>query len=512
MSEAIDDSILEALSDADLQAYLTRLKWLSTARKEQLLPPGDDWDTCVWIAGRFFGKTRCIVEPSWYEAYRVPGIRIHALAPTLGDVRRTFFEGESGFLAKTPPELIASYNKTDKEIKFTNGSMILGFACVEEADRLRGPQCQHLIFDEAAAADRPAGNLESAWRVAALGCRLPMPDGSRSLKLIATTPRPIPFLKRLIRREGVVTVRGSSYQNFANISEAARREVRFMEGTSYSRQEVYGDFIDEASDLAILKRAWIRLWPVDPRNGLHKPLPVLSYIVTSYDTAASEEDIDHDKQESDPTACIVLGVFNVNEAFTEAERKKYHVHSKYACILLDAWGERLGLPALLDKAKAFNAKKYGPPDRSRRTDMTLIEDKSSGPGVRQFMRTWGLRVYPMKPRVSKTMRTHSISPLVFQGMLWVPESTRPDKKGLPIGWADEFVDQITAFAGEGSVEHDDYLDCVTQAFQFLHDKGMLEATPEVEFVDREEKIEHDRREAERQYRTEKNLNKAAPYG
>src|SRR6185437_5219458 len=471
---------LEALSTDDLAALVARETWLRTARPKQLLPQGD-WDTCIWIAGRFFGKTRCIVEPAWWEGYRVPGIRIHALAPTLGDVRRTMFEGESGIIAKTPPEIIKSYNKTDKEIHFKNGSSIYGFACVEEADRLRGPQCHTLIFDEAAAADRPAGNLEAAWRVASLGCRLPYPDGSPSRKLIATTPRPIPFLKRLLKHPGVVVVHGTSHENLKNVADAARRELLALEGTAYGRQELLGQFIDEEGDLSILKRGWIRLWPVDRATGRHKPLPEFSFIVESYDTAASEHNFDAKRQETDPTASIVLGVLNVAQCFTELERRKYKIRSRYAALLLDCWSERLGLPELLDKARAQHRKKWGPASAGRRADVVLIEDKSSGPGVRQFLTKWGVPTWPVKPRGNKAMRLHAVSPLVNQGMLWVPESMREDRAGQAIAWAEPFLEQICAFAGEGSVEHDDYVDNLSQSLTYLRDRSMLLATPEQEF-------------------------------
>lgn len=502
---------LSALPIEDLAALVARETWLKTARRKQLLPAGD-WNTCVWIAGRFFGKTRSLVEPMWWEAYRVPGIRIHALSPTLGDVRRTMFEGDSGFLAKTPPELIKGYNKTDKEIHFKNGSMVAGFACVEEADRLRGPQSHHLLFDEAAAADRPAGNLEAAWQVAALGCRLPLPDGSPSRKLIATTPRPIPFLKRLIKRPGVVVIHGTSYENFDHINKAAQEEVSVYAGTAYGRQEILGEFIDDEGDSAILKRPWVRLWPFNPATGLHKPLPVFSYIIESYDTAASEHNFDAKKQETDPTASIVLGVFNVAKTFTEAERKRYRIRSKYAAVLLDCWSERLGLPELLEKARGQHRKKWGPLTEARRADMVLIEDKSSGPGVRQFMSKWGVPVWPVKPRGSKAMRVHAVSPLVYQGMLWIPESARPDRSGLPIAWADAFMEQICAFAGEGSVEHDDYVDALSGALGYLRDNGILSATPEEQFADLEEKIDHDREEAKRMYQDEKRKQRVSPYG
>jgi len=138
------------LRAADIAAIKARVDWLRTARPKQV-PPRGDWDLLIWPAGRSFGKTRCLTEHGWSEAFRVPDLRVHALAPTIGDVRRTLFEGESGFLNKMPRSLLKNYNRSLHEITLINGSRILGFSMTEEADRLRGPQAHLLLMDEAAA-------------------------------------------------------------------------------------------------------------------------------------------------------------------------------------------------------------------------------------------------------------------------------------------------------------------------------------------------------------------------
>lgn len=125
---------------------------------------------------------------------------------------------------------------------------------------------------------------------------------------------------------------------------------------------------------------------------------------------------------------------------------------------------------------------------------------------------WGVPTWPMKPRLTKAMRVHAISPLVYQGMLWVPESMREDRKGMPIAWSEPFLEQVCAFAGEGSVEHDEFVDVLSQAFTYLKDRGMLLATPEVEYIDREDKLDHDREEARRLATTQTRARKPNPYG
>ena len=225
-------------------------------------------------------------------------------------------------------------------------------------------------------------------------------------------------------------------------------------------------------------------------------MPEFSFIIESYDTASSEENYDVKKQVTDPTACVVIGVFNAAAAFTEAERKRFGIRSRYAALLCDAWDERLGLPELLDKARAQHKTKWGSP--SRRADIVLIEDKSSGIGVRQSLARYGVPTWPYNPgRMSKTQRAHAVSPIVRQAQLWVPESGRPDRKGLPRDWCEPFLDEVCAYAGPGSTEHDDYVDALTSALIYLRDRGMLEATPDEKTIDYEEKRAMEEEEAVR---------------
>lgn len=501
----LNEDVLRRVGPEHRAAWAARQKWLSEAREKQLLPEGDDWDTCLWVAGRFFGKTRTIVEAAWWEAYRVPGIRIHSLAPTLGDVHRVVMEGESGFINKMPSCLIKRYDKQMKEIELINGSLITGFSVVEEANRLRGPQCHLLTFDEAAAADRPAGNLEAAYRVASLGVRLPYPDGTPSRKLIATTPRPIPFFKRLISRPGVVLIQGTSYENKENVASSVMNEVLSLKGTIYGKQEIYGEFIDEDSDVSIFKRAWFRLWPAD------RKLPEFSFILEVYDTAYSEENYDKKKQETDPTASVVFGIFNVAANFTEQERRRMGVRGRYAALMCDYWSEHLGFPDLIDKARKQHRIKWGAAP-GRRADIVLIEEKASGISVRQQLAVYGVPTWPYNPgRQSKTMRAHAVSPLVKQGCVFVPESLRPERKGMVRDWVEPFLEQVCAFAGPGSVEHDDAMDCLSSGLLYLRDRDILSATPDKKYVDLEEKIEADRAEAERLHGEERATEEGNPY-
>lgn len=464
-------------------------------------------------------NTQSESEFLFWEGWRVPNLVLHYIAPTLSDVRGTIFEGPAGLCSVIPAECLKggtldkAYNKSTHELRLSNGTLFRGFGAVEEAGRLRGPQCHALACDELREWDRPAGNLELALSNALLGLRLPYPDGTPSRAVMGTTPKPIPYLKRLEKRPGVRVVRGTSRENLANLSDSFRYQLLSMDGTLLGRQEIDGAYIDEESDLSILKRHWIKLWPayVDKERTVPRKLPDFQFVLEVYDTATSEENFDVKKQQTDPSGSIVLGVFNVHQHFDETTRRKMGVRGRYAALLLDAWNERLGFPELLEKARMQHRIKWGSKP-GKRSDIVLIEDKSSGPSLRQMLSTWGVPCWPYNPkRESKAMRLHAASPLIKQGMLWVPESGRPDRAGLPRDWVEPFLEQICAFAGEGSVEHDEMVDCISSGIAYLRDRNILTATPEEIYADYEERRDAERAEAVRLHQEERAEQMGNPY-
>lgn len=479
MSAFADD--IEGLDDADIAAMEARRNWLLKARGggrggKQLAPTDLMWHILIFLAGRGWGKTDALAQFGWWEAHRTPGVIGHWLGPTNGDTENVGFLGPSGLRAAIPAECLwrgsweHAYRGSKKPITltFANRSIIKGFSATEEGGKLRGPQCHFLMGDELREWDKPAGNMETALNNALFGLRLPYPDGTPARALLATTPKPIPALKRLLKRPGVRVVRGTTHENMRNLNPSLRGQLLAMQGTLMGRQEIDGAFIDEESDLSIIKRGWIKLWPKDRR------LPKLSFVIESYDCAASEENFDAKKQETDPTACQVWGVFNVAEAFPdEKARRKLGVRGKYGILLLDAWSERLGMPDLLDKARLQHRQKWGP-DPGRKADVVLIEDHSSGPALRQMMGSWGVPVWAAKTgRMDKAMRLHATAPVTKQGSIWVPESKREDRAGQPRDWVEPVLEQLCAFAGEGSTEHDDHVDCVAGDTGIITDRGLV---------------------------------------
>ena len=469
----------------------------------------------LYLAGRAMiptHNTRLQSEALWWDCYQYPGIIGHFLGATLNDVRGTLFEGPAGMLACTPKELMLggtpekAYNKTLHELKFANGGIVRGFATTEQGERLRGPQCHLLCGDEVAAWDRPAGNLEIAFNNAMYGTRLPYPGNARQARaILGSTPRPLAFLKKLEKRSDVKIITGSSYENLSNLSPAYRAQLLSNEGTQMGKQEIHGLFVDEESELSIWKRGWIKLWPSD------RPLPEFAFVIESYDTAFSEMHFDSKKMKTDPTACVVLGVFNMASVYTEEERRKAGLRARYGVLLCDAWSDHLGLPDLISKAVSQHKTKWGKP--GRKSDIILVEDKGSGISLRQTLVSYGLPTWPYNPnRESKVMRAHSVAPLLKDGLFFIPESTLAERKGLPRNWCEPYLEEICSFAGKGSTEHDDFVDATSQALIYLKDREFLQTNAVNKFVDYEEERDRDREAAEIGYKVQQREVKGNPYG
>lgn len=460
------EDALTAMSEAD-RAYLAwQSRWLATARPEQV-PPDGEWTELGVLAGRGFGKTRVGAEWLGRAVYEDPsGLPSYVICPTLGDVKRVAFGGESGLLSVVPPELIVGTNMTDLTISMRNcsggTSLIQGFGS-ENYERLRGPQGARAWCDELAAWVYP----EETWDMMMFGLRLgPLPQ-----VMWTTTPKPRDIVRKLTKPQaGRIIVRGSTYDNRANLPQSFFRQLEQYEGTRIGRQELHGELIDP-EESGIIKRSWLRLWPAKT------PLPRFDWIIMSLDTAFTEKTLDA-KGDPDPTACSVWGVFH---------------HEKRAnVVLLDCWEEHLGMPDLIRKVKREMNVSYGddadqalirpmfgsskPLTSGRKPDILLIEDKGSGISLRQMLAESGIEAYAYNPgRADKLSRLHIVSPVFAQKRVWLPESEKHE--GRPRTWAEPLVVQICAFTGEGSIKHDDHVDTTTQALRLCLDKGLINMLP-----------------------------------
>lgn len=448
---------LDGMSKEELALLKWRLEWKQTARAKQLVPE-THWKTYGAMAGRGFGKTRMGANWLGIEACSDPGSFNFVIAPTRDDVRYVCFEGETGLFAYIPDCLIVDYNKSDLIIYLWNGAIIRGFGS-ERPERLRGPQHHRGWCDELAAWQYS----KKCWDMMQFGLRL----GEYTQVLWTTTPKPVPIIKERVLEENTdhIIVRGTTYENRANLSDSFYQEIAKYEGTKLGRQEIHGELIDP-EESGIVKRSQWKIWPAK------KPLPRFIHIVSSLDTAFTERTFDAKEMEADPTACSVWGLFYIGKLLN--------------VMLLDAWDDYLGLPELIKRVREESKVTYGKADEpllgqtlvpspylsregvmvGRPTDIHLIEDKGSGISLRQMLGMENLLLEKYNPgKADKLSRLHSVTPMFAHGRVWCAESIKFPNQ--PTTWAEGLIGQVCSYHGPGTTEHDDYVDTTTQALIYF---------------------------------------------
>jgi predicted phage terminase large subunit-like protein len=178
-----------------------------------------------------------------------------------------------------------NYNRSMGEIILKNKSRIKLFSG-EEPDRLRGPQFHGGWFDELASF-KSADSFDQY--------RFALRLGDHPQTIITTTPRPTKQIKDLALRPDVRVIRGSTFDNAANLSESALAEMRSRyEGTRLGRQELYGEIIDDVEGA---------LWTRDSIEASRvNETPVMVRIVVGVDPAVTSG------ESSDMTGIVVAGI------------------------------------------------------------------------------------------------------------------------------------------------------------------------------------------------------------
>lgn len=286
----------KTLPPEDVERYFHRLpkniaadlqhNWEFFARPDQLPPPGSGWQVWLYLAGRGSGKTRAGVEWVRNKIKRGSG-RIALISPTTSATRDVLVEGESGILPHAWEHDRDDrgnhmgrplYEPSKRRLTWANGAIATAYSA-EEPDRLRGPQHDCLLADELAAwfkIKSEGGGGYSCWDMAMMGLRI----GVNPQAMIATTPRPIPILRELMRSPNTVTTRATTFANRSNLAPTFYSHIiAKYEGTRLGRQELLGDLLEEAEGAL-----WTREMVEAARDGRISPL---ARIVVAIDPAVS---------------------------------------------------------------------------------------------------------------------------------------------------------------------------------------------------------------------------------
>lgn len=213
---------------------------------EEVSPEGEfycitvDHPRKLFLAGEELTATHnTFTGAKWVrQAVEIHGARRLMLsAPTLGDIKKVMLDGESGLMAMYPeghpnkPIYYPSYG----EVRFPKTKSVAILVPYESMERARGPQQSHVWIDEPASMG--ANALEFVENIL-MGTRL-----YPAQVLITGTPKPTPLMLDLVEREGkdVNIIRGSTYENAANLDERMIKRAKMMENTPLGRQEIHAE-------------------------------------------------------------------------------------------------------------------------------------------------------------------------------------------------------------------------------------------------------------------------------
>jgi len=220
--------------------------WVFRARDAQLPPRDLDW-AWLLLGGRGAGKTRSM-SGAVHAAIRAGIGHIHLIAPTAADCHEVSLEGPSGILATCGRDPVPRYVSSRRRLEWDNGARLIFFSG-EEPESLRGPNCELCLIDEIARMRFQA----EVFSMATFGLRL----GDRPRMIIAATPRPTPFMKRLVAMDRVCITKEPTYANARNLAPGFLKQITALyANTRLGRQELSGEMLVDVED-ALFKDEWL---------------------------------------------------------------------------------------------------------------------------------------------------------------------------------------------------------------------------------------------------------------
>jgi predicted phage terminase large subunit-like protein len=194
------------------------------------------------LAGRGFGKTRTICEWARLKAETMPGSLGMVIGATAADVRAYCVRT---LLDCSPPWFRPTLHPSTEGglLRWPNGSQAF-VRSADEPDRVRGPNLTWVIADELASWREKSG--QHAWPILKMALRHSGPGGEPPQVAIATTPRPTKLIRSLLKDPLCVSVRGSSHENRANLSdEWFHAVIDPLSGTRMGRQEIEAEVLED---------------------------------------------------------------------------------------------------------------------------------------------------------------------------------------------------------------------------------------------------------------------------
>ncbi len=240
-------------------------------RRDNQMPPENDWRVWFIMAGRGFGKTRMAAEYIRAAAETDGSLRIALVASTLHEARTIMVEGESGLLSISSDDDRPVYEPSLRRLTWRSGAAATLYGA-SDPDALRGPEHGLAWADEVAKWDNGVATWDNLM--------MTMRSGSHPRVVATTTPRPVPLIRRLLKEKGVAISHGKMTDNRAQLPDAFITAMQNIYGQSrLGRQELAGELLENIDGA---------LWPRDliERCRVAVP-PAMKRIVIGVDPPAS---------------------------------------------------------------------------------------------------------------------------------------------------------------------------------------------------------------------------------
>lgn len=199
-------------------------------RDKQKIPEGN-WKIWLLLAGRGFGKTTAgaLAVKKLIDEEKV--FNVAFIGETLYETRVIMLEN---CLFKYVNEFV--FNPSLKVVKIKK--CICRLFGGDRYDKLRGFEFDLVWIDEFA----KIKNAFDLYQQVLLCLRK-----NETKLIITTTPKNISILKEIIKENNVVITQGSTFENSSNLSDIFLSNIVGLEKTSFGRQEIYGEIIEEDS-------------------------------------------------------------------------------------------------------------------------------------------------------------------------------------------------------------------------------------------------------------------------
>lgn len=201
-----------------------------------------------------------------------------------------------------------------------------------------------------------------------------------------------------------------------------------------------------AKDSVIFQPEWFNLWPHD------KLLPAFDAVYQSFDGATSE------KETADYSCLVTWGIFKAKEG-----------DARHSVMVLDCFREQISYPNMRDEIIKQMQNKFGANECP--VTAIIIEDKSSGSAMIPEFRRSQIPTIKYNPgRLDKVARANLISHLVRDGIIWLPESRNPKRRGYPMSWLTAWHEEHLYFP---NTKNDDCVDNTSMALAVFDRMGFI---------------------------------------